>query len=61
MLRSLAACSRLRRLDAVCTQMATGIASPQPIGLRKPFGTMTKPLHPGGAARVDLMSALMVQ
>jgi len=61
MLGSAAACSRLLKLDAARTQMALGIAASQPIGLREQFGTMTKPLHPGGAARVGLMSALMAQ
>ena len=61
MLGSAAACSRLLGLDAARTQMALGIAASQPIGLREQFGTMTKPLHPGGAARVGLMAALMAQ
>jgi 2-methylcitrate dehydratase PrpD len=41
--------------------MALGIAASQPIGLREQFGTMTKPFHPGGAARAGLMSALMAK
>ncbi len=61
MLGSAAACSRLLGLDVVRTQMALGIAASQPIGLREQFGTMTKPFHPGGAARVGLMSALMAK
>jgi 2-methylcitrate dehydratase PrpD len=59
MLGSAAACARLLALDAGRTQMALGIAASQPIGVREQFGTMTKPFHPGGAARVGLMSALM--
>jgi 2-methylcitrate dehydratase PrpD len=39
--------------------MALGIAASQPVGVRKQFGTMTKPFHPGGAARAGLMSALL--
>jgi 2-methylcitrate dehydratase PrpD len=31
------------------------------VGLREQFGTMTKPFHPGGAARAGLMSALMAR
>ncbi|MDP3604371.1 MAG: MmgE/PrpD family protein, partial [Polaromonas sp.] len=31
----------------------------QPVGMREQFGTMTKPFHPGGAARAGLMSALL--
>ena len=61
MLGSAAACARLLQLDAERTQMAIGIAASQPIGLREQFGTMTKPFHPGGAARVGLMSALMAK
>ena len=61
MLGSAAACARLLKLDAERTQMAIGIAASQPIGLREQFGTMTKPFHPGGAARVGLMSALMAK
>ncbi len=61
MLGSAAACSRLLGLSVAQTQMAIGIAASQPTGLREQFGTMTKPLHPGAAARVGLMSALMAQ
>jgi len=56
-----AACSRLLGLNADQTTMALGIAASQPIGLREQFGTMTKPFHPGGAARAGLMSALLAQ
>jgi 2-methylcitrate dehydratase PrpD len=61
MLGSAAACSRLLGLDAEHTRLALGIAASQPVGLREQFGTMTKPLHPGAAARVGLMSALMAR
>jgi 2-methylcitrate dehydratase PrpD len=61
MLGSAAACARLLRLDAAATQMALGIAASQPTGVREQFGSMTKPFHPGGAARVGLMSALMAR
>jgi len=59
MLGAAAACARLLKLDVHQTQMAMGLAASQPIGLREQFGTMTKPFHPGGAARAGLMSALM--
>jgi len=59
MLGAAAACARLLRLDAQQTAMALGIAASQPVGLREQFGTMTKPFHPGGAARAGLMSALL--
>ncbi len=54
-----AACARLLGLDVHQTQMALGIAASQPVGMREQFGSMTKPFHPGGAARAGLMSALL--
>ena len=59
MLGAAAACARLLKLDVHQTAMALGIAASQPIGMREQFGTMTKPFHPGGAARAGLMSALL--
>lgn len=59
MLGAAAGCARVLRLDARQTAMALGIAASQPIGLREQFGTMTKPFHPGAAARAGLMSALL--
>ncbi|HEY4374188.1 MAG TPA: MmgE/PrpD family protein [Burkholderiales bacterium] len=59
MLGAAAGCARLLGLDEQKTAMAIGIAASQPVGLREQFGTMTKPFHPGGAARAGLMSALM--
>ncbi len=56
-----AACARLLQLDVAKTAMALGIAASQPIGMREQFGSMTKPFHPGGAARAGLMAALMAQ
>jgi 2-methylcitrate dehydratase PrpD len=61
MLGSAAACARLLGLDERRTAMALGIAASQPTGLREQFGTMTKSLHPGAAARVGLMAALMAR
>ncbi|HEX4782087.1 MAG TPA: MmgE/PrpD family protein [Usitatibacter sp.] len=54
-----AACARLLKLDQHRTMMAIGIAASQPIGMREQFGTMTKPFHPGGAARAGLTAALL--
>ena len=54
-----AACARLLGLDTQKTAMALGIAASQPVGMREQFGTMTKPFHPGAAARAGLMSALL--
>ena len=59
MLGAAAGCARLLGLDEQQTAMALGIAASQPVGFREQFGTMTKPFHPGGAARAGLMSALM--
>ncbi len=56
-----AACARLLGLGVQQTAMALGIAASQPVGMREQFGTMTKPFHPGGAARAGLMSALMAR
>ncbi len=59
MLGAAAGCARLLRLTEQQTQMALAIAASQPVGLREQFGTMTKPFHPGAAARAGLMSALL--
>jgi 2-methylcitrate dehydratase PrpD len=61
MLGAAAACARLLQFDVERTMMALGIAASQPIGVREQFGSMTKPFHPGGAARAGLMSALMAK
>ena len=61
MLGAAAGCARLLGLDVYQTQMALGIAASQPVGLREQFGTMSKPLHPGAAARTGLMAALMAR
>jgi 2-methylcitrate dehydratase PrpD len=58
-LGSAAACARLLGLNAQQAAMALGIAASQPVGMREQFGSMTKPFHPGAAARAGLMSALM--
>jgi 2-methylcitrate dehydratase PrpD len=56
-----AACARLLKLSEAQTIMALGIAASQPIGFREQFGTMTKPFHPGGAAKAGLTSALLAK
>ncbi|MFO1310498.1 MAG: MmgE/PrpD family protein [Burkholderiales bacterium] len=61
MLGAAAACARLLGLDADRTAMALGIAASQPVGVREQFGSMTKPFHPGGAARAGLTSALLAR
>ena len=61
MLGAAAGCARLLGLNERQTLMAIGIAASQPVGLREQFGTMSKPLHPGAAARAGLMSALLAR
>lgn len=61
MLGAAAACSRLLALDEARTTMALGIAASQPVGVREQFGSMSKPFHPGAAARAGLISALMAK
>ena len=61
MLGAAAGCARLLDLDEKQTMMALGIAASQPVGLREQFGTMTKPFHPGAAARAGLLSALLAK
>ncbi|MGE5104215.1 MAG: MmgE/PrpD family protein [Betaproteobacteria bacterium] len=61
MLGAAAACARLLALDPDRTTMALGIAASQPVGVREQFGSMSKPFHPGAAARAGLTSALMAK
>jgi 2-methylcitrate dehydratase PrpD len=61
MLGAAAACARLISLDVDRTTMALGIAASQPVGVREQFGSMSKPFHPGAAARAGLTSALMAK
>src|SRR5258706_2814083 len=56
-----AGCARLLGLDADKTAMAIGIAASQPIGVREQFGTMSKALHIGAAARAGLLAALLAE
>ena len=54
MFSGVAALAKLHKLDIAATQQAFGIASSMASGLRRNFGTMTKPLHTGIAARSAL-------
>lgn len=54
-----AACARLLQLDAGRTQMALGIAASLASGVRQNFGSMTKPLHAGWAARSGVVAATL--
>src|SRR4029078_10220626 len=51
---ALAALLKLHRVDAATCRQAFGIAASMASGLRRNFGTMTKPLHSGIAARSAL-------
>jgi 2-methylcitrate dehydratase PrpD len=54
-----AACARLLGLDAGQTARALALAATFSSGIKANFGTMTKPLHVGHAARNGLLSALL--
>jgi 2-methylcitrate dehydratase PrpD len=45
----------------VVDALVLGIAASQPIGMREQFGSMTKPFHPGAAARAGLTSPLLAK
>ena len=52
-----AACARLMHLSEAQTAMALGIAASEACGVRRNFGTMTKPFHAGNAARGGVLAA----
>ncbi|MBI2287835.1 MAG: MmgE/PrpD family protein [Chloroflexi bacterium] len=56
-----AAISKMLRLNEEKTAIALGIASSLAGGLRQNFGTMTKPLHAGNAARNGVVAAILAQ
>lgn len=60
-LAATAAAARLVGLDADGVARAWGIAASQISGLRRNFGTMTKPFHVGHAARTAVVSASLAQ
>ncbi len=55
------AVGRLLRLSPAQIRMAVGIAASASSGLRVNFGTMTKPLHAGYAARNGVLAALLAR
>jgi len=59
--RALRGVLSLLGLDAERTQAALGIAASLASGLRQNFGTMTKPLHAGWAARNGVVAASLAQ
>lgn len=56
-----AAIANLLKLNARQTQMALGIAASLAGGLRESFGSMTKPLHAGNAAKSAVLSGLLAE
>ena len=58
---SAAACAHLLGLDAGATATALALAASMASGIKANFGTMTKPLHVGHAARNGLMAALLAK
>jgi 2-methylcitrate dehydratase PrpD len=56
-----AAAGKLLGLNEQQMVWALGIAATQSSGLREMFGTMSKPFHPGTAARNGLLAALLAQ
>jgi 2-methylcitrate dehydratase PrpD len=56
-----AAAAKILKLDVLKTSMALGIAASMAGGLRQNFGTMTKPLHAGNAARSGVFAALLAK
>lgn len=58
---ALAAVCKMLSLDEQQIVMAFGIASSLMGGLRKNFGTMTKPLHAGNAAKNGIVAASLAQ
>lgn len=60
-LGAVAASAKLLRLNTDATRTALGIAASLAGGTRQNFGTMTKPLHAGMAARNGAVAALLAQ
>lgn len=56
-----AAAAKVYRLSAEQTAVAFGIAASQACGLRRNFGTMTKPYHPGHASWAGLVAARLAR
>ena len=56
-----ATAARILKLDADRTTQCLAIAASQASGLKENFGTMTKPLHVGMAARNGIMAALLAK
>jgi 2-methylcitrate dehydratase PrpD len=60
-LAAAAACASLLRLDEERAAVALSVAGSSASGLRANFGTMTKPLHAGMAARNGVLAAMLAR
>jgi 2-methylcitrate dehydratase PrpD len=60
-LAAAAACAQLLRLDEERMAVALAVAGSSASGLRANFGTMTKPLHAGLAARNGVLAAMLAR
>jgi len=60
-LGSTASVAKAMKLNKDQIKMALGIAASFASGLRKNFGTMTKPLHAGNSARNGVITAILAQ
>ncbi|MDY6935594.1 MAG: MmgE/PrpD family protein [Spirochaetota bacterium] len=58
---AVAAAAKLLNLTVDQTRMALGIASSLSNGLKENFGTMTKPLHAGNAAKNGVVAAILAK
>ncbi len=56
-----AACARLLNLSVEQTETALAMSTSMSSGVKANFGTMTKPLHVGEAARAGLMAVLLAR
>ncbi|MGQ0661505.1 MmgE/PrpD family protein, partial [Sphingosinicella sp.] len=56
-----AACARLLKLDAATAANAVSISTSMAAGFMSQFGTMTKPLHAGLAAKAGVMAASLAR
>lgn len=55
------AAAKILKLNSQQTRVALGIAASEAAGLRKNFGTMTKPFHAGNAAKNGVVAALLAE
>ncbi|MFC1913848.1 MmgE/PrpD family protein [Chloroflexota bacterium] len=60
-LAAAAACAKILKLNVEETRIALGIAASETGGLRKNFGTDTKPLHAGKAASNGIVAAMLAK